>query len=59
MNNIEMWELAKSLYAYGYRSDDLTKQDAENELFKEFTETEFEALTDTLFDYENYTVYGI
>jgi hypothetical protein len=54
-----MWELAKSLYSYGYRSDDLTKQDAENELFREFTEAEFETLTDTLFDYENYTVYGI
>ena len=59
MNNIEMWELAKSLYSYGYRSEDLTKQDAENELFREFTDSEFETLTDTLFDYENYTVYGI
>lgn len=59
MNNIEMWELAKSLYTYGYRSDDLTKEDAEKELFREFIESDFKTLTDTLFDYEIYTVYGI
>ena len=53
------YELAKRLSEYGYQSDEITKEEAENELFREFTEAEFEDLKEALFVYENYIVYGI
>lgn len=59
MNKIELHDLARTLSEYSYTSEDLTKEDAENELFREFTDEEFTALTDELFNWEIYTVYGI
>lgn len=53
------YELAKRLSEYGYQSDEITKEEAETELFREFTEAEFEDLKEALFVYENYIVYGI
>lgn len=55
----ELHDLARTLSEYGYTSEDLTKEDAENELFREFTDEEFEALNNELFSWEIYTVYGI
>lgn len=55
----ELHDLARTLAEYGYSSDEVTKEEAESELFREFTESEFEDLKNELFSWEIYTVYGI
>lgn len=55
----ELHDLARTLSDYGYSSDELTKEEAESELFRDFTDSEFEDLKNELFNWEIYTVYGI
>ena len=59
MDRIEAHDKARMLSDWGYTSDEITKEEAENELFAEFTNEEFELLKEELFSWEIYTVYGI